>query len=161
MSPGQSDNGKYVFYFYALLGPTKYLQQVNVMVTGGTGGRIVTYLQTSISSISRTGEVKLWFSDPILNYPNPSVVINNTVLKLVAGPKGLSSTETAVIGQHLNMTWKAVDYPSNDTLRLQLNFEEPSTVSMSVGVYSRGLSMIGSRLLDNNVYESEFIPEPA
>lgn len=130
--PGQSDNGKYVFYFYAMQGSTKYLQQVNVMVSGGTGIHVVTYLQAQISSISRTGEALIQFSAPVFNYPNASSVVNSTALKIVAGPKGLSSTQTAMIGQQLNLTWKAVDYPQNDTLRIQVTFEDPTSVSMTV-----------------------------
>ena len=111
MSPGQGDNGKYTFYFFQTTSSFKYLQQINVVVYGGKVAAITTYLSAEISSISRTGEALIKFSSLIRNYENVSGLINTTVLQVVAGPKGLSSSQTQVTGKPLNMTWKAVDYP--------------------------------------------------
>lgn len=44
VSPSQSDNGKYTFYFYATTSSVKYLQQINVVVYGGRATSVMTYL---------------------------------------------------------------------------------------------------------------------
>ena len=81
------------------------------MVFGGKTASVTTYLTAEITSISRTGEALVQFSSLVKNYANVSALINSTVLQVVAGPKGLSSSQTQVTGKPLNMTWKAVDYP--------------------------------------------------
>ena len=82
-----------------------------MVVFGGKATQVSNNLAASIKSISRTGEVQIQFASLVFNYANVSGVINSTALKVVAGPKELSSAQTSVTGQTLNLTWNAVDYP--------------------------------------------------
>ena len=118
LKPGNEDGGKYTFYFFANIGTVTYLQAINAIVTGGS--QPSNYIGAVISKIGPTGEVLLTFDSSIFNYQNVSNIINDTILEVKA-PTVKS-----------NMTWRAVDYPQSETLRLQLTFSDPASVSTKV-----------------------------
>ena len=90
--------------------------------------------------------MQIQFSQNIVNFHNATAVINSTSL-LVKGLHGDAETPIA-------LTWYAVNYPANDTLQLQVVFNNSKTISADVKNVNL-TSLIGFRLPSGEVYRSE------